>query len=93
MRVVCAVGRGAAPGEAGHSQRVRLSLDERETIPRGLAGKMTLTAIAAELGGSVSTISREVSATAGRTVTARRGRIGSLSRVRRRRDRASWPTC
>jgi IS30 family transposase len=35
-------------------------LDERETISRGLAQKKTLTAIAGELGRSVSTISREV---------------------------------
>jgi hypothetical protein len=33
---------------------LRLSLDERESISRGVARKMTLTAIAAELGRSVS---------------------------------------
>ena len=37
-----------------------LSIEERETISRGLARKQTLTAIAAELGRSVSTVSREV---------------------------------
>lgn len=39
---------------------MRLSLEERETISRGLAQNKTLTAIAAELGRAVSTISREV---------------------------------
>lgn len=35
-------------------------MEERETTSRGLARRMTLTAIAAELGRSVSTVSREV---------------------------------
>jgi IS30 family transposase len=35
-------------------------LEERETISRGLARDLTLTAIAGELRRSVSTISREV---------------------------------
>ena len=39
---------------------LRLSIEERETISRGLARKLTLTAIAAELGRSVTTVSREV---------------------------------
>ena len=37
---------------------LQLSLEERETISRGLAQKKTLTAIAGELGRSVSTVSR-----------------------------------
>jgi IS30 family transposase len=45
-------------------QRVRrpdcLSFDERETISRGLASKQSLRGIAAELGRSPSTISREI---------------------------------
>jgi hypothetical protein len=42
---------------------LRLSLDERETILRGLAQKRTFTSVAAELRGSVSTGPREVTAT------------------------------
>ncbi|MBV9594353.1 MAG: helix-turn-helix domain-containing protein [Actinobacteria bacterium] len=37
-----------------------MSIEERETISQGLARKLTLTAIATELGWSVSTVSREV---------------------------------
>jgi IS30 family transposase len=37
-----------------------LSLDAREVISRGLAQQRTLTTIAAELGRSVSTASREI---------------------------------
>jgi transposase, IS30 family len=44
---------------------LRLSLDERETISRGLAQRKTFTAIAAELGRSVSTVSREVARNSG----------------------------
>jgi IS30 family transposase len=40
-------------------------LEDRETISRGLAQKKTLTAIAAELGRSVSTVSREVARNSG----------------------------
>ena len=39
---------------------LRLSLKEREVISRGLSARWTLSQIAAELGRSVSTISREV---------------------------------
>ena len=38
---------------------------ERETISRGLAQKRTFTSIAAELGRSVSTVSREVARNSG----------------------------
>jgi transposase, IS30 family len=44
---------------------LRLSLEERETISRGLAQKKTLTAIAGELSRSVSTVSREVARNSG----------------------------
>jgi transposase, IS30 family len=44
---------------------LRLSLEDRETISRGLAQKKTLTAIAGELGRSVSTVSREVARNSG----------------------------
>jgi len=45
---------------------LRLSLTEREEISRGLAGGESLRAIAARLGRSPSTISREVAANGGR---------------------------
>ena len=51
---------GVRPRARRPRPALRLSLDERETISRGLAQKKTLTAIAGELGRSVSTISREV---------------------------------
>jgi IS30 family transposase len=51
---------GVRPRARRPRAALRLSLDERETISRGLAQKKTLTAIATELGRSVSTISREV---------------------------------
>src|SRR3954469_1399326 len=44
----------------------RLSLAEREEISRGLAGGVSLRAIAAGLGRASSTISREVAANGGR---------------------------
>jgi hypothetical protein len=44
---------------------LRLSLEERETISRGLAQHKTFTAIAAELGRSASTVSREVARNSG----------------------------
>jgi hypothetical protein len=52
---------------------LRLSLEDRETISRGLAQKKTLTAIAGELGRSVSTVSREVARNSGPTATALQG--------------------
>ena len=45
---------------------LRLSLPEREAISRGLAGSESLRAIAARLGRSPSTVSREVAANGGR---------------------------
>jgi DNA-binding CsgD family transcriptional regulator len=44
----------------------RLSLEEREEISRGLAAGLSLRAIAAGLGRSASTISREVAGNGGR---------------------------
>jgi IS30 family transposase len=44
----------------------RLSFEEREEISRGLAGGMTMRAIAAQLGRAPSTVSREVAANGGR---------------------------
>lgn len=51
---------GLRPRPKGPRSPLRLSLAEREEISRGLAKGSTLTAIAAQLGRSTSTISREV---------------------------------
>ena len=51
---------GVRPRSRRPRPPLRLSLDERETISRSLAQEKTFTAIAAELGRSVSTVSREV---------------------------------
>jgi hypothetical protein len=51
---------GVRPRKSRPLPALQLSIKERETISRGLACRMTLTAIAAELGRSVSTVSREV---------------------------------
>jgi len=44
---------------------LRLSLDEREAISRGLAARKSFTTIAAELGRAVTTITREVARNSG----------------------------
>jgi len=49
-----------------HRGRCRLSLEEREEISRGLAAGLSLRGIAAGLGRSPSTISREVAGNGGR---------------------------
>ena len=73
------VGRPASP--------LRLSMAEREEISRGLARGLTLTAIAAQLGRSTSTVSREVKRNSGvkgyRAVPAERM---ARARIRRPRD-------
>lgn len=51
---------GVRPRATRPRPALRLSLEEREVISRGLARRLTLAAIAEELGRSVSTISREV---------------------------------
>lgn len=65
---------------------LRLSLEEREVISRGLSAHWTLTCIAAELGRSVSTISREVSRNSGvdgyRAVRADRLAVARTARPR-----------
>jgi transposase, IS30 family len=65
---------------------LRLSLEERETISRGLAVKKTLTAIAAELGRSTSTVSREVARNSGPNGyrAARADRLAVLRMTRHR---------
>jgi hypothetical protein len=52
---------------------LRLSMEDRETISRGLAQKKTLTAIAGELGRSMSTVSQEVARNSGPNGYYRRG--------------------
>nr|AKQ03859.1 IS30 family transposase, transposase, IS30 family [uncultured actinobacterium Rifle_16ft_4_minimus_38826] len=51
---------GVRPRPRAPRPALRLSLAEREEISRGLAKKESLTSIAARLGRSVSTVSREV---------------------------------
>ena len=51
---------GVRPRARRPRPALRLSLEEREAISRGLAQRKTLTAIAEQLGRSVSTVSREV---------------------------------
>ncbi len=88
-------------GHLGHHPRpsLRLSVAEREEISRGLARKEPLTSIAARLGRSVSTVSREVQRNAtpagyrahraDRTAQARtrRPRPGKLATNQRLRER------
>ncbi|WP_370294989.1 helix-turn-helix domain-containing protein [Cryobacterium sp. MDB2-A-1] len=57
---------GVRPRATKPRPALRLSLDERETISRGLAANRSLTAIASELGRPVSTVSREVLRNSGR---------------------------
>lgn len=56
---------GVRPRLTRPRPKLRLSMEERETISRGLAKRQTLTAIAAELGRSVSTVSREIARNSG----------------------------
>jgi IS30 family transposase len=61
-------------------------LEEREVISRGLAQRRTMTAIAAELGRSVSTVSREIARNSGvngyRAVRADRLAVARTARPR-----------
>jgi DNA-binding CsgD family transcriptional regulator len=72
---------GVSPRPRVPRPALRLSLAEREEISRGLARKESLTTIAARLGRSVSTVSREVrrNATAAGYRAHRADRIGVLS--------------
>jgi IS30 family transposase len=56
---------GIRPGPR-HRAAGRLSLEEREEISRGLAAGLSFRAIAASLGRSASTVSREVAGNGGR---------------------------
>jgi IS30 family transposase len=77
---------GVRPRTKQPRPALRLSLDERETISRGLAQRKTFTAIAAELGRSVSTVSREVRRNSGpngyRAARADRLAIARTARLR-----------
>jgi IS30 family transposase len=66
---------------------LRLSLEEREMISRGLAQKKTFTAIAVDLGRSVSTVSREVARNSG-VIGYRAARADRLATARTARPRA-----
>jgi IS30 family transposase len=64
--------------------RTRLRLDEREEISRGLAAGQSLRAIAAGLGRSPSTVSREVNANGGpRRYRAARADVAAWTRATR----------
>jgi transposase, IS30 family len=78
--------------------RLRLSLQERELISQGLAQRRSFTAIAAELGRAVSTVSREVARNSGpdgyrsaradrvavaRTARPRAGKLADAPHLRR----------
>lgn len=71
-RVAPGAGHGVRPGRPKHEVWTwhpgpgRLGLEEREEIGRGLIAGESFSAIAARLGRSVSTISREVQANGGR---------------------------
>jgi hypothetical protein len=91
---------GVRPRVRGPRPPLRLSLEERETISRGLAQKKTLTGIAGELGRSVSTVSREVARNSGangyRAARADRLAVLRTSRPRPRKlaeDRHTAPLC
>jgi IS30 family transposase len=67
-----------------HPGRGRLGLEEREEIGRGLVAGESFSAIAARLGRSVSTISREVGANGGRRhYRCVRAHVHAYARARR----------
>ncbi len=77
---------GVRPRATRPRPPLRLSLDEREEISRGLAKGLSATAIAAQLGRSTSTISREVNRNS--TSTGYRAvRADRMAQARTRRTR------
>jgi IS30 family transposase len=91
-RVAPGAGRGVRPGRPKDEDRFRLwhpgpgrlGLEEREEIGRGLVAGESFSAIAARLGRSVSTISREVEANGGRRhYRGVRAHIRAYKRARR----------
>ncbi len=77
---------GVRPRAKAPRPALRLSLAEREEISRGLARKESLTSIAARLGRSVSTVSREVQRNA-TTGGYRAHRADRTAQARTRRPR------
>jgi IS30 family transposase len=77
---------GARPRLVRPRPPLRLSLDEREAISRGLAARKTFTTIAAELRRAVTTITREVARNSGpngyRAVRADRLAVARTARPR-----------
>ena len=69
----------------------RLVLEEREEISLGLHRGASLTSIAAGLGRSLSTVSREVAANGGRVTIEPGGPTGELRSGRGGPRRSSWP--
>jgi IS30 family transposase len=65
LRTFFAATGGHRPSARERSE-LRLSLEEREEISRGLAGGLSIRAIAAGMGRSPSTVCREVNANGGR---------------------------
>jgi IS30 family transposase len=65
LRKFIADAGGKRPSQRERSE-LRLSLEEREEISRGLAGGLSVRAIAEGLGRSPSTVCREVNANGGR---------------------------
>jgi len=78
---------GVRPRRRRPRPALRLSLEEREAISRGLAAGWTLTAIAASLGRPTSTVSREVARNSGIN-GYRAARADRLATARTARPRA-----
>ena len=77
---------GVRPRRRMPRPALRLSLQEREVISRGLAQRRTMTSIAAELGRSVSSVSRQITRSSGvdgyRAVRADRLAVARTARPR-----------
>ena len=64
-----------------------LTIDEREAISRGLVARKSMRSIAAELGRSPSTISREINRNGGRkSYRANKAEVATWERARRPKD-------
>lgn len=77
---------GTRPRRTRPRPALRLSVEERETISRGLAQLKTLTMIASDIGRPVSTVSREVARNSGPN-GYRAARADRLATVRQARPR------
>lgn len=77
-------GNGGIRPRARTRSKLALSMAERETISRGIAGKLTIRDIADQLGRSPSTVSREINRNGGRsTYRAHRADKAAWERARR----------